>query len=395
MRHSPLALVALGIAIGLPACSSSSSPATTNTGGSATGGSVNPSSTGGASATGGNTATGGYTATGGKTATGGNTATGGKTATGGNTATGGAASTGGTSATGGAPPTGGATQTGGAAVTGGTVSTGGATATGGTTSPPDAGTTADAGGNSKAAVPSAGCGKTPTLKNNPTVNTISGNRQFIIRWPTDYDNKKPYRLIFNLHGAGGSATETSGNNYGLWSLSEGSTIFVSLSASGGYWNATSDTTYATAVLKAVEEDLCIDTSRIMLEGFSQGAAMARVLGCASPGVYRAIVGHSAGGVNMPTSCAPIPYLGSLGLTDIMPNSQETQTDPFAKWNGCTIENLPTAPKGSHVCTNYKGCPDGKPVRWCSYDGGHTPSPNDSGKSSSWMPSEVWPFFTQF
>jgi pimeloyl-ACP methyl ester carboxylesterase len=227
------------------------------------------------------------------------------------------------------------------------------------------------------------------------LNTISGSRNFIIHWPTDYTNTKPYRLIFNLHGAGGSATETSGNNYGLWSLANGSTIFVSLSAVGGNWNATADTTYASAVLKAVVADLCIDTTRIMLEGFSMGAAMARVLGCSLPGVFRAIIGHPAGGVTMPSTWQPIPYLGSLGLSDIMPNSQSAQTDQFAKWDGCTIETLPTAAKGSHVCTPYKGCAAGKPVVWCSYDGGHTPSPTDSGETSSWMPSEVWPFFSQF
>ncbi len=97
----------------------------------------------------------------------------------------------------------------------------------------------------------------------------------------------------------------------------------------------------------------------------------------------------------PTTCEPVPYLGSLGLSDVSGNSQKTQTDQFAKWNGCTIETLPTAPNGGHVCTNYKGCPAAYPVRWCSYDGGHTPSPNDAGKSSSWMPAEVWPFLSQF
>ena len=145
----------------------------------------------------------------------------------------------------------------------------------------------------------------------------------------------------------------------------------------------------------MKADLCIDTSRIMLEGFSQGAGMARMLGCARPGVFRAMVGHSAGGVNLPSTCDPIPYLGSLGLSDIMPNSQETQTDPFAEWNGCTIASLPTAPAGGHVRTNYTGCPTEYPVRWCSYDGGHTPSPTDSGQFISCMPEEVWAFLSVF
>jgi len=143
----------------------------------------------------------------------------------------------------------------------------------------------------------------------------------------------------------------------------------------------------------VEADLCIDTSRVMLEGFSQGAAMTWTLACSRPGIFRAAVGHSGGGVTNPTSCQPIPYFGSGGLQESV--TQTSQTDQFAKWNGCTISTLPTAPTGGHVCTNYTGCPTADPVRWCNYDGPHTPLPTDSGKSTSWMPSETWPFFSQF
>ena len=114
-----------------------------------------------------------------------------------------------------------------------------------------------------------------------------------------------------------------------------------------------------------------------------------------PGVFRAAVGHSRGGLTAPATCQPIPYLGSLGLSDIAGNSQATQTDAFAKWDGCTSETLPTAPQGGHICTPYKGCGMDKPVIWCSFDGPHTPSPTDSGKSTSWMPAEVWPFLSQF
>ena len=71
-------------------------------------------------------------------------------------------------------------------------------------------------------------------------------------------------------------------------------------------------------------DLCIDTSRIELEGFSQGgAAKVAVLACGRPGVFRAAVGHSRGGLPAPTTCQPIPYLGSLGLHDVSGNSQAT------------------------------------------------------------------------
>ncbi len=265
-----------------------------------------------------------------------------------------------------------------------------------------AGDGAAGGGND--VVPSSGCNREPTLRNSRAgggfeqneLNSSGKTRQFLIRWPDDYDNTHPYRLILGLHGATGDDTQVAGDYFGLWSLSEGSTIFVAPSADGGLWSAQSDTTFVQEILETVEADLCIDTSRIMLEGFSQGAAMSWTLACSLPGVFRAVAGHSGGGVTPPSSCEPIAYLGSLGLRESGgQGGQETQTDRFAEWNSCTIETLPEAPSGGHVCTNYDGCPVDKPVVWCSFDGEHTPSPTDNGQSTSWMPSVVWPFFTQF
>ncbi len=257
-------------------------------------------------------------------------------------------------------------------------------------------------GGAAGAAQSGGCSKTPSLKNstsdsNPTPNTISvsgTNREYAIRWPANYENSHAYRLILDLHGYGGSYKETAGEDYfGLWTPSNDTTIFIALSAIDMDWRNGDNLAYVDAVLKAVEGDLCIDTTRIMLEGFSQGAAEVWQLACSRPGVFRAAVGHSGGGVTNPTSCTPIPYLGSGGLQESV--TQTTQTDQFARWNGCSVTTLPTAPTGGHACSDYTGCPAADPVRWCNYDGPHTPLPTDSGMKSSWMPSETWPFFSQF
>jgi len=354
--------------------------------GGATGGTA--AGSGGAHATGGSVGGGGTPGSGGVVGSGGVTATGGMTAAGGT----GAGHTGGAGATGGGHPTGGISGAAGAASGG----RGGGVAAGG------AGAGGRGAGGQSGAVSSAGCGKPPTLKNSPTSTanqntlTVSGSaRQFLIRWPSNYDNSHPYRLILDFHGANGKDTDLAPSYFGLFDLSNNTTIFVAPSASGGIWDATADATFVDEILKAVEGDLCIDTSRVELEGFSQGGAMVATLACGRPGVFRAAVGHSRGGLTAPTVCQPIPYLGSLGLSDISGNSQATQTDAFARWDGCTITTLPTAPTGGHICTSYTGCMVGAPVVWCSFDGPHTPSPTDAGKSTSWMPAEVWPFLSQF
>jgi poly(3-hydroxybutyrate) depolymerase len=245
---------------------------------------------------------------------------------------------------------------------------------------------------------SDGCGKNPpTLKSAPAgqvspVNTISGSRQFLVRLPTNYDNTKAYPLHIGLHGHGGDLSENGKDNFGLWSLSKNTVIFVTLAAVSGNWVGSTDLAYADAVLKQVESELCIDTSRIILEGFSQGGAMSWYLTGSHPGLYRAVIGHSGGGVSPIPALSPVAYLGTLG-TGESGSSQATQTDQFAKADGCTIETLPTATTGKHVCTPYKGCKDGFPVTWCSYDGSHGFQDTDSGSSSTWVPQVVWDFIS--
>ncbi len=148
-----------------------------------------------------------------------------------------------------------------------------------------------------------------------------------MRWPEDYDTTHAYRLVLGLHGANGSGRDIAQDYFGLWELAEGSTIFVALSANGGLWNAESDVAYVDQVLELIQAELCIDPSRIILEGFSQGAAMAWTLACSRAGVFRAVVGHSGGGVTAPATCEPIAYLGSLGL-DEGTNSQKTRDGPL-------------------------------------------------------------------
>ena len=411
-------IMAVSLAATLAACSSSPNQAgsggTPGTGGASASGaggiaSSQGGSSGGATGTGGRTVSrsggagaGGQSGTGGAGVGGALTGSGGTgpAASGGSGGSGGAAGNSSQPGTGGSSALGGTTSqpgTGGATATGGNLGRDGGSATGGA----GGGTTSDAGPGG--AVPSAGCSKTPTLKNSPSTTTFTQNtitvggksRQYILRWPDNYDNNHPYRLILGLHGATGKGSDVAGNPayFGLFALANSSTIFIAPSADGGLWSAATDTAFVDEILKAVEADLCIDTSRVMLEGFSQGAAMSWTLACSRPNVFRAVVGHSGGGVANPSTCQPVAYFGSGGLQENV--TQTTQSDQFAKWDGCTIETFAKPATGGHACYDYKGCSAGHPVRWCPYDGPHTPSPNDSGKSTSWMPSEVWPFFSQF
>jgi poly(3-hydroxybutyrate) depolymerase len=334
---------------------------------------------------------------------------------------------------------GGATGSGGAAGTGGS-STGG-NRTDASTAPADAGGISDSSRPARDGGPvrSNGCGKTPTLwnpatgtavraewppagsYNRITITSAGQSRLYVVQAPSNYDKNQPYRLIVGYHWFTGSAMQvvdchtegidcftTQSPFFGLWRIANGSAIFVAPDGlnpgSGQGWSNTNhqDETFTDDFLKQVEDDLCIDTSHVEMEGFSFGGAMVETLACSRPGVFSAAVTHSAGGLARPATCQPIPYFASLGVAEGSADAGPGQTrtaDFFAMTNGCTIQPWPAPGPNTHMCFDYMGCTAGNPVRWCPFGKqsatqDHTPSPRD-GQAPTWMPAEVWKFMTQF
>ena len=299
------------------------------------------------------------------------------------------ASTGGSAGSTGASGSGPGGEGGAAGRSSGGAGTGGGSAGGGAGGGGASAGSGGTGGNNK----SAGCGTARMLQDGTHMLQSGGaQRRYALRAPTAYDNTHPYRLMLGFHGAGGKSSDIAPSYFGLWDLAENSTIFAAPDAVDGLWKADSDTQMVSDLVKELEAQLCIDTSRVELEGFSQGGAMVWTLACALPDTFRLAIVHSGGGLPMPQSCKPIPFLSSLGHDG---SGQGMSSDYFAKTNGCKVETLPTAPTGSHACTNYMGCSADHPTRFCAYDGGHTPAPTDSGQGKSWMPQEVWTFVKQF
>ena len=375
---------------------------------------------GDASGSGGVVGSGGQSTTGGRggdaaTATGGATSTGGALGTGGTVSTGGAVSTGGTVSTGGAVSTGGRGVTGGSSDRGGAPATGGQVATtggaGGATS--GGGTFGRNPGN--AAVPSAGCGRTPSLKNGTITLSSSGmNRQYIIDIPTNYDNNHPYRLYFGYHWAGGTMTDVATGQtvlrnvwayFGLKQLAQDSTIFVAPQGLNNGWANTNgqDLVFTDDMIKQIEGDLCIDKSRIFAGGFSYGGGMSLALACDRADVFRAVAPQSGSATlsGCKDGTKPMAVFGAAGTETY--SAMLSAVQKFAKNNGCTSQSPPQPAAGSktHICTKYEGCGVGYPVEWCPFDAGHKAAPFDGGCAScddgnkTWLPKEIWTFFTQF
>jgi poly(3-hydroxybutyrate) depolymerase len=269
-----------------------------------------------------------------------------------------------------------------------------------------------------AAAATAGCGKAPTLSSGThTISSSGQNRSYILRVPADYDNNRPYRLVFGFHWVGGTMNDvdsggTDGYNwsyYGLRRLADSAgngTIFVAPQGINNGWANTNgqDVIFVDDMVRQLESGLCVDTTQLFSSGFSYGGAMTYALACARPTVFRAVAVYS--GANL-SGCSggtqPVAYMGLHGIRDnVLPiASGRSLRDTFVRNNGCTAQNPPEPAYGSltHIITAYSGCKSGYPVVWAAFDGaGHDPGPIDGSTGDgwhTWTSGEVWKFFTQF
>lgn len=277
---------------------------------------------------------------------------------------------------------------------------------------------------------SAGCGKAPGISsgmynNGQPISITVGNmqRRYILNVPTNYDNNKPYKLIIAFHQLDGNDRQMYANGYyHLLDLSNNSTIFV---APNGQKNGSACTTMnngdggcgwpnpngadvalADAVVAQVKENFCIDNERVFATGWSYGGSMSyrtacdRALGGTKNGVagyIRGIAVYSgaqlSGGQCTPTT--PVAYYGSHGTGDnvLGYDGGVGLARNFSMPAGCTWAT-PARATGNHVCTDLMGCMADYPVKFCSFNGGHTPDPMDGGQPS-WQYKLVWDFFNQF
>jgi poly(3-hydroxybutyrate) depolymerase len=436
MKNSILVISFLSIGVVVASCSVSPSDSDGSGGTTALGGS---NASGGVTSSGGQPGTGGRTDSGGQVGSGGTTTSGGRSGSGGDsiagagqTGTGGTIGSGGAVAgrtgTGGRLGSGGATASGGESDNGtggrsgqdaaagtprgtGGIGTGGVSATGGGTAAGTGGTAGSSG--TGAGTPSAGCGKTPTLTSGSRTIQSGGSRSYILRIPSNYDNTHPYRLVFAFHWNGGTMNDIDGGGssgavwsyYGLQAQANNSTIFVAPQGNGNGWanSGGADLAFVDAMVKLIEDDLCVDTTRIFALGFSYGGGMSYAIACARAKVFRAVAVYSGAQLS---GCDggkdPIAYLGIHGISDGTCNISGGRSlrDKFVANNGCTAQSPPEPSGGSltHKCTTYTGCKTGYPVEWCAFDGGHTPGMVDGGGddgAKTWTKAETWKFFTQF
>lgn len=256
-----------------------------------------------------------------------------------------------------------------------------------------------------AAAPSAGCG---TANEAPTgaqaLDWDGTERTYLLAVPASYEPGVPAPLLFDLHGLAEPASVQA--SYSQLPAKAGERGYVVVEPQGTgtppMWvlppfESVDDTGFITALLDHLEATLCIDTSRVFVDGISNGAGMAGGLSCvladriaavamvAGPNTYRPCTEQPA----VPlvafhgTEDSVVPYEGGALFEDFPDRlrllralqSVEVQSAPaaaagWAERNGC--EPTPSEEQVTdHVRRlAYGGCED-EVVLYVVEGAGHT------------------------
>jgi poly(3-hydroxybutyrate) depolymerase len=244
---------------------------------------------------------------------------------------------------------------------------------------------------------SAGCGLAPEtalgtyVKQDIVVPGVAAkyaatytNRIYWLRVPNGYDPDRAYPTVFLGPGCGGSGQTP----IPLQAASMDDAILVGLNGIDNCFNKdaadTPELAYFDATLAAIENDLCVDTSRVFVAGFSSGSWLTSYLGCVRAGVIRGQASVAGGLPPIPPTCAgPIAAM-YVADTDDTKNTVDTvklAVDRARMIDGCSDETEPYDFGVTSPCLQYKGCKAGYPVVWCVTSGvGH--ADNSSTKIST-------------
>ncbi|MBO7513125.1 MAG: esterase [Fibrobacter sp.] len=259
-------------------------------------------------------------------------------------------------------------------------------------------------------VPTRGCGKTWSRVKSGSYDFqwSKGKRTIRIDIPDNYDNKKPYRLVFGMHCMGGWAGGVQQEGYyGLKPLdTEKTTIFVAPEGNGNQapWGQ-DDYLLFDELLADLQSNLCIDSSRVFSTGFSYGSMFSNGLSWNHQDVLRAVAVYETAERNIwlpQRQNKGVGWMGVLGLDDNLctPEMGRAARDIILTLNSeggkAKNEQAEEAPRNSaHKCYDYKTVEERFPVRWCTQSGGHIWDHKDPGSNQSWVPKATWEFINKF
>jgi polyhydroxybutyrate depolymerase len=242
------------------------------------------------------------------------------------------------------------------------------------------------------AATTAGCTLTPT---SGLTTVMIGSREYQLDVPAGLTGTS-VPLLISLHGAGSNGTED--DDFGPdWSSVAGADNFIvaypdaefpdqsSLGLSslpylyGGAWDpytvGSTDVPFILSVVSNIESKYCINTSRVYLDGWSNGAVMSQRMACAAANVFAAADSYAGGDPTIEATydSEVAPYLGQFAGAPCTPSrpisvslivGQEDFTYPALSENATLWEGIdgcgatPVAETDSYGSQDTYSCADG-------------------------------------
>lgn len=221
------------------------------------------------------------------------------------------------------------------------------------------------------------------------------DRRFIVHVPTRYDHQTATPVVFAFHGY--SNTPQQQEQWSMMSAKAEEAGFILVYPYGsGFpagWNGgdccltgltpPDDVAFVGAMIDWLEQELCIDPSRIYATGFSNGGFFSHRLACELSDRIAA-VGSVAGmmGIDDCSPGRPMPVLQLHGTADpVVPydgslvlgfRSVEETIAGWIERDGCGSEPVLTYDQGEVTCMSHEDCEAGVEVELCTVEGGgHT------------------------
>ncbi|MEP2944534.1 MAG: polyhydroxybutyrate depolymerase [Hyphomicrobiales bacterium] len=234
----------------------------------------------------------------------------------------------------------------------------------------------------------------PTLACGPDSNcAIENDRHYRIRIPKGHDGKTPIGAIIYAHGYKGNASGAMNNKSLGKAASDLGLALISVKSAGPDWhipNAPSqhppeewvELEYFDNVIADVEKRFSIDTSKLLMTGFSAGAMMTWTLACERSEKFVGFVPMSGTfWAPHPQSCPspPANVIHYHGAKDQVVPLKGRRIGPARQGNVFDVLTM-YEKNGDYIgdvknVTDKLSCirktnPDAKILELCLYDGGH-------------------------
>lgn len=223
---------------------------------------------------------------------------------------------------------------------------------------------------SQATATTPGCGFAPTngsTSANGTVTRILGTRTYELHVPAGLVGPS-VPLLIELHGAGSDGYEDEASTGWSQYVDAHNAIVAYPDATGsgsGVWDPytanSPDVTFVRQVVADISANWCVDSKRVFVDGWSNGAVMSERVACDAADLFAAGTSYAGGDPTVAgTACTPsrpIAYGVLAGTFDFTYATLAQNAQQWASWDKCGAGTTPeTDAYGSGI--TWTNCPAG-------------------------------------